>query len=54
MSLPTLFLPPQACTQVAAELPLAGVAKFGAQKLTLESDTFDLGPVTVFDGELLL
>jgi len=33
-------------------LPTAGIAKLGPQKLTLESTTYDIGPVTVYDGEL--
>ena len=33
-------------------LPLAGVAKFGPQKQTLDSATYALGPVSIYDGEL--
>jgi autotransporter-associated beta strand protein len=33
-------------------LPAAGVAKFGPRKQTLESATYNLGPVTVYDGQL--
>jgi autotransporter-associated beta strand protein len=38
----------------SGSLPLAGVAKFGSRKLTIDSSTYDLGPVTVYDGELNL
>ncbi len=41
-------------TSFSDPLPLAGIAKFGTQKLTLESTTRDLGPFTVYDGELNL
>ena len=33
-------------------LPLAGVAKFGPRMQTIESATYNLGPVAVYDGEL--
>ena len=36
----------------ADTLPLAGIAKFGPYPLTLESDTYELGPVTVYEGLL--
>ncbi len=38
----------------ADPLPAAGVAKFGARKQTLESATYALGPVSVYDGELYI
>ena len=33
-------------------LPIAGVAKFGTRKQTIDSATYNMGAVTVYDGEL--